>query len=74
MALVIITILLPLIFLIIDIYKERKIYSPSVIFNGIFFVTLLFAIPLGLVIAFVLWNQKQKIVSQSQAVYSSYRE
>ena len=40
MALVIITILLPLVFLIIDIYKERKIYSPSVIFNAIFFVTL----------------------------------
>ncbi len=41
MALVIVTILLPLVFLIIDIYKERKIYSPSVIFNGIFFITLL---------------------------------
>lgn len=40
MALVIITILLPLVFLIVDVYKERKIYSPSVIFNGIFFITL----------------------------------
>ncbi len=41
MALVIITILLPLVFLIVDFYKERKIYSPAVLFNAIFFVTLL---------------------------------
>lgn len=41
MALTIITILLPLVFLIIDLWKERKIYSPSVLFNGIFFITLL---------------------------------
>lgn len=36
----VIIILLPLIFLVVDFIKERKIYSPSVIFNGIFFSTL----------------------------------
>lgn len=41
MVLVLITIILPLIFLIVDLWKERKIYSPSVLFNTIFFVTLL---------------------------------
>ncbi len=41
MVLEIITILVPLAFLIVDLWKERKIYSPAVLFNGIFFLTLL---------------------------------
>lgn len=35
-----ITILLPLVLLIVDLWQERKLYSPAVVFNGIFFVTL----------------------------------
>ena len=35
-----IIILFPLVLLVVDFWKERKIYSPAFLFNGIFFVTL----------------------------------